>query len=101
MASWASRELVLRLHASLDRRRVDAGSVSDALLDADREVERAIAARTAKAGAATVALCAGTGALLSKWLIAWDMRLKKTDRENDNEAPVEVEEAEEPQFERI
>lgn len=71
MASWASRELVLRLHAALDRRRVDARSVCDALLDADREVERAIAARTTKPGAATVALCAGTGALLSKWLIAW------------------------------
>jgi protein phosphatase len=71
MASWASRELVLRLHAALDRRRVDAGSVCEALLDADREVERAIAERTATSGAATVALCASTGTLLSKWLIAW------------------------------
>ena len=40
MASWASRELVSRLHAALDRRRVDADSMRDALLDADREVGR-------------------------------------------------------------
>lgn len=71
MASWASRELVLMLHAALDRRRVDAGSVCNALLDADREVGRAIAKRTAASGAATVALCAGSGPLLSRWLIAW------------------------------
>jgi serine/threonine protein phosphatase PrpC len=71
MASWASRELVLRLHAALDRRRVDAQSVCDALLDADREVGRAIAKHTATSGAATVALCAATGPLLSRWLIAW------------------------------
>jgi PPM family protein phosphatase len=71
MASWASRELVQRLHTALDRRRVDAGSMCNALLDADREVERALAKRTATSGAATVALCAGTGALLSRWLIAW------------------------------
>ena len=71
MASWASRELVQRLHAALDRRRVDAGAMCDALLDADREVGRAIAKRAAASGAATVAMCAGTGHLLSRWLIAW------------------------------
>ena len=38
MASWASRELVRRLHAALDRRRVDASSMCEALLDADRDV---------------------------------------------------------------
>ena len=43
----------------------------DALLDADRDVARAIAKHTAASGAATVALCAGTGHLLSRWLIAW------------------------------
>jgi len=88
MASWASRELVLRLHAALDRRRVDAGSVCDALLDADREVERAIAARTAKSGAATVALCAGRGALLSRWLIAWvgDCRVYRVRAAHDEPA---------------
>lgn len=71
MASWASRELVLRLHAALDRGRVDADSMRDALLDADREVGRTIAKRTADSGAATVALCAGTDPSLSQWLIAW------------------------------
>jgi serine/threonine protein phosphatase PrpC len=71
MASWASQELVLRLHAALDRRRVAARSVCNALLDADREVARVIAMRTATSGAATVALCAGANASLSTWLIAW------------------------------
>lgn len=71
MASWASRELVQRLHAALDGRRVDACALSDALLDADREVGRAIAEHTNASGAATVALCAATGPLLSRWLIAW------------------------------
>ena len=71
MASRASRELVLRLHAALGRRSVDAASVCDALLDADREVGRAIAKHSAASGAATVALCAATGAMLSKWVIAW------------------------------
>jgi protein phosphatase len=71
MASWASRELVLMLHAALDRRRVDPESIRDALLDADSEVGRSIAKHTAASGAATVALCAGTGHLLSRWLVAW------------------------------
>ena len=71
MASWASQELVSRLHAALDRRRVDAASVRHALLDADREVGRSIARHTADSGAATVALCAGTDPSLSQWLIAW------------------------------
>ena len=46
-------------------------SMREALLGADREVGRSIARRTAASGAATVALCAGTGLLLSSWLIAW------------------------------
>ena len=71
MASWASRELVRRLHAALDRHRIDERSLSTALLDADRDVARAIAEHTRASGAATVALCAGTGPLLSRWLIAW------------------------------
>ena len=71
MASRASRELVQRLHAALDRHRIDERSLSDALLDADRDVARAIAQHTSASGAATVALCAGTGPLLSRWLIAW------------------------------
>lgn len=71
MASWMSRELVRRLHGALDRRRVDERSLSNALLDADREVARAMAKHTAESGAATVALCVATGHLLSRWLIAW------------------------------
>jgi PPM family protein phosphatase len=71
MASWASRELVLMLHAALDRRRVDAESIRECLLDADTAVGRSIAKHTAASGAATVALCAATGHPLSRWLIAW------------------------------
>ena len=54
MASWASRELVRRLHRALDRRRVDERSMSSALLDADRDVASAMAKHTAESGAATV-----------------------------------------------
>ena len=88
MASWASRELVQRLHAALDRRRVDADSMSDALLDADRDVGRAIARHTTASGAATVALCAGTGHLLSRWLIAWvgDCRIYRVRAAHDEPA---------------
>jgi PPM family protein phosphatase len=71
MASRASRELVKRLHAALDQHRIDERSLSDALLDADRDVARAIALHTSASGAATVALGAGTGPLLSRWQIAW------------------------------
>jgi protein phosphatase len=71
MAAQASRELVSRLHAALDGRRIDAPAIRDALLYADREVGRSISRGTGASGAATVALCAGTGALLSRWLIAW------------------------------
>ena len=71
MAAEASRELVARLHASLEGRRVDGAAIRNALLWADREVGRSIARRTSASGAATVALCAGRGPLLSRWLIAW------------------------------
>jgi protein phosphatase len=71
MAAEASRELVSRLHASLDGRPVDGKTIRNALLWADREVGRSIARRTSASGAATVALCAGRGPLLSRWLIAW------------------------------
>jgi PPM family protein phosphatase len=71
MASCASRELVGRLHQMLEHGRVDAGAVRSAVLDADREVSRSIARRTDASGAATVALCAATGASLSRWLVAW------------------------------
>jgi serine/threonine protein phosphatase PrpC len=71
MASCASRELVSRLHETLERGPLDADAVRSAVLDADREVGRSIASRTDASGAATVALCAGTGASLSRWLVAW------------------------------
>jgi serine/threonine protein phosphatase PrpC len=71
MAAQASRELVSRLHAALDGRRIDAPAIRNALLRADREVGRSISSRAGASGAATVALCAGTGVLLSRWLIAW------------------------------
>jgi serine/threonine protein phosphatase PrpC len=71
MAAWASRELVRRLHAALDRRDVDAAAIGAALLAADLELRREIARETASAGAATVALCASNGQSLAHWLIAW------------------------------
>jgi protein phosphatase len=71
MASCASRELVARLHAALAQRHVDADAVKGAVLDADREIRRSIASRTDTPGAATVALCVGTNAPLSRWLVAW------------------------------
>ena len=71
MAAQASREAVSRLHAALDGRRIDAPAIRAALLRADREVGRSISKVTGASGAATVALCAGTGVLLSRWLIAW------------------------------
>jgi len=71
MAAWASRHLVNRLHRSLERRPVDAEALREALLAADRDVGRSIARRTSQSGAATVALCAGTGAFLSRWYVGW------------------------------
>ena len=71
MAARASRELVSRLHAALDGRRIDALAVRNALLAADREVGRSIASHTDASGAATVALAAGRGRMLSRWLVAW------------------------------
>jgi len=71
MASRASSELVSRLHATLEAGPLDADAVRNAVLDADTEVGRSIARRTDASGAATVALCAGTGASLSHWLVAW------------------------------
>jgi len=80
MAAWASRELVRRLHAALDRRDVNAAAIGAALLDADLELRRDIARETASAGAATVALCASDGQSLAHWLVAWvgDCRVYRT-----------------------
>ena len=71
MAARASRELVHRLHDVLDGHRIDGAAIRNAVLVADREVGRTIARETDHAGAATMALCAGSGMLLSRWLIAW------------------------------
>jgi PPM family protein phosphatase len=71
MASCASHALVGRLHEILEHGRVDTDAVRSAVLDADREVSRSIASLTDASGAATVALCAATGASLSRWLVAW------------------------------
>jgi protein phosphatase len=88
MASRASSELVSRLHQALERVEVDAHALHNAVLDADREVRRCIASRTQATGAATVALCAGTGASLSRWLIAWvgDCRVYRVSREHGGSA---------------
>ena len=71
MAARASRELVSHLHEALDGRPIDARTIRNALLIADREVGRSIANHTNASGAATVALAAGSGATLSRWLVAW------------------------------
>ena len=71
MAAWASRRVVTRVRASLSKGTLDDAAVREALYSADREVGRGIARRTARSGAATVALCAGSGAALSRWLVAW------------------------------
>ena len=71
MASYASRELVLHLHETLERGNIDADAIRCAVLAADREVGRSIARRTDASGAATVALCAATDVSLSRWLVAW------------------------------
>jgi serine/threonine protein phosphatase PrpC len=71
MASWASRQLVTRLHRRLDRVRIDADAIREALLDADRSIAKGIAQHSGTSGAATVALAAGSGTLRSRWWIAW------------------------------
>ncbi len=88
MASQASSELVSRLHEALEHVAVDAHALHAAVLDADREVRRCIARRTDATGAATVALCAGTEASLSRWLIAWvgDCRVYRVSNERGGSA---------------
>ena len=71
MAAWASREVVKRVHRALAGCTIDAPAVRAALVEADRHVGRGIARRTPRSGAATVALCASTGAFLSRWFIGW------------------------------
>jgi protein phosphatase len=90
MAARASRELVSQLHSSLDDRAIDAAAIRNALLRADREVGRSIAHHTRASGAATVALCAGLGRTLSRWLIGWvgDCRVYRIGTRPD--APAEL-----------
>lgn len=71
MAELASRCLVEQLHALLGGRRIDAGRVQRAMLEADRAIARGIAQLTDSPGAATVALCAPANVFGSKWLGAW------------------------------
>ena len=71
LAAHASRHLVTSLHGALEGGRVDMQTVRAALLDADRTIDASIASASDVAGAATVALCAATDALLSRWLVAW------------------------------
>jgi len=71
LAAHASRHLVTSLHGALEGGRVDLQTVRAALLDADRTIDASIASASDVAGAATVALCAATDALLSRWLVAW------------------------------
>jgi protein phosphatase len=71
MAAWASRQAVKRVHAVLARRAIDGDAIRDALLEADRDVGRGIARRTARSGATTMALCAGTSTFLPRWYIGW------------------------------
>jgi serine/threonine protein phosphatase PrpC len=71
MASSASRELVARLHEALEREPIDAATIANALLDADREIRKSIASCTDAPGAATVALAVAVDPALSRWLVAW------------------------------
>jgi len=82
MAAWASRQVVKRLHSALAARPIDGDAIRDALLEADRDVGRGIARRTARSGATTVALCAGTGSFLPRWYIGWvgDCRIYRLSR---------------------
>lgn len=71
MAARASRELVSHLHARLDGAKAEPATLRAALIDADRTIGESIAARSDANGAATVALCQGGGAALTRWLVAW------------------------------
>jgi PPM family protein phosphatase len=88
LASRASRELVARLHTTLDTAAPDPSLLRSALIEADRQIARSIARRTEASGAATVALCKGHGATLSHWLVAWvgDCRVYRVDPSREHAA---------------
>ncbi|HEY1327577.1 MAG TPA: protein phosphatase 2C domain-containing protein [Casimicrobiaceae bacterium] len=87
-ASRASRELVARLHEALAGNDIDVDNVRLALFEADRAIERSIAACGERTGAATVALCKGLGTSLSRWLVAWvgDCRVYRLGASRDGAA---------------
>jgi len=70
-AARASRELVVRLHAALDRAVADTESIRHALLMADRAIARSIATRGEATGASTVVLAKAIDRSLAHWLVAW------------------------------
>jgi protein phosphatase len=63
--------LVSRLHSALSQARIAVDTIHAAILEADRGIEASIARRTSAPGAATLALCAATDRLLSRWILAW------------------------------
>jgi len=71
MAELASRELVARLHASLDAHPIEPERIAEAVLDADRAIAREIAHYTDAPGAATLVLCAPSDAFATRWIVAW------------------------------
>jgi protein phosphatase len=71
LASRASREVVDCVHRRADDVAIDERVIRHALILADAEVRRSIAARTDALGAATVALCAAVDDALDRWLIGW------------------------------
>jgi len=70
-AARASRELVVRLHAALDRVVADTANIRHALLMADRAIARSIATRGEATGASTVVLAKAIDRSLAHWLVAW------------------------------
>jgi protein phosphatase len=71
LAAMASRRLVAHLHAALEVEGIDADTVRQAVLDADRVIAQSIAQVTDAPGAATLALCAPVNIMASRWLVAW------------------------------
>ncbi|NRF65604.1 protein phosphatase 2C domain-containing protein [Aquincola sp. S2] len=71
LARTASRQLVARLHRSLDVQRIDAQRIRQAVLDADRAIKRYIERRADAPGAATLVLAAPANLLASRWLVGW------------------------------
>jgi serine/threonine protein phosphatase PrpC len=84
-ASYASRALVARLHASLDRVPARHEALRTALREADEAIARGIAEKSEATGAATVALCQAMEGSLSRWLVAWvgDCRVYQLGAPND------------------